>query len=303
MESLKEIFQNIKDRFANPLIFSFVAAWLICNWRISISLIWYDKDQITSEGFRSIYQYIAANFDSKNGFWYPLKCSLAYTILNPIVKNFVRAFYTWASKWGDNWNLNISNGAKIPFTKYIKIKNSFDERSKLLEDIISKENTIQEEYIKVKDQLYTAQSNLLESEDQRIKSESIIRHLTDVTTLNGYWKCRYYDTYADVKGEEDVYIENGKYFTIDAKGIHTQKFAINFFQFFSNGISLAFIKERIDQKEYVWSSGSISVRGKMMPRYSLRYNFNNLKIIKDGFLSGIENGMVEITYEKTEKKI
>lgn len=47
MDKISEILNSVKERVSNPLIFSFLASWLVYNWKIPVALIWFDEKQIT----------------------------------------------------------------------------------------------------------------------------------------------------------------------------------------------------------------------------------------------------------------
>ncbi len=302
MDNIKDILQNIKERFTNPLIFSFVCSWIFINWEISLAVIWHDNTEIKNNGCTSIYEFILDNLNTTKSFWYPLCFAILYTFLIPIIRNIIRAFHAWALKWGENWNLKISKGAKIPFTKYIKIRDSYDERSKILEKVILKENEIIVEYNTIKTTLLETENKLLGVNQQNVKLDALVRQMTNVATLNGYWKVNYNDGYAGLQGEEDILIENGKYYIVGKDDNRNHKFNITNFHYLANMSSLSFIKERIDQNVYAKESNLFKVKEQLttVKYYSLKFNLNVLNIAEDGLLNGFENGNVVISYKKKE---
>src|SRR5215475_11842150 len=98
MENFKDILASFKDRFTNPLIFSFICSWLIINWQISTALFSFDRKQIEIEGYQTLSQFIKAKLNTTDAFWHPLLIAIGYTLLIPILKNLIRAFYSWTSK-------------------------------------------------------------------------------------------------------------------------------------------------------------------------------------------------------------
>jgi hypothetical protein len=302
MDNIKDILQNIKERFTNPLIFSFVCSWIFINWEISLAVLWHDNTEIKNNGCTSIYEFISDNLNTKKSLWYPLFFAISYTFLIPIIRNIIRAFHSWTIKWGENWSLKISKGAKIPFTKYIKIRDSYNERSKSLEAIILKENEIIVEYNTIKTTLLEKETKLLEANQKNVKLDSLVRQITNVETLNGFWKVNYNDEYSGHQGTEDILIENGKYYIIEKNGNNYHKFNITNFYFHPKMDSLSFIKERIYQKVYAKESELIEVSQKLttIKYYSLKFNLNVLNIAEDGLLNGFENGNVVISYKKKE---
>lgn len=88
-ENLSKILDDLKNRFASRFIFSFIIAWLIYNWQITVALFWYDKSQIHAEGCKSIFEFISNqlnnNSNSSKAFW----TALIYTFGLPISKSVI----------------------------------------------------------------------------------------------------------------------------------------------------------------------------------------------------------------------
>lgn len=299
MENLKDFYQSLKERFANPLVFSFIWAWAIFNWEIVICLIFYKQEEVKSEGYQSIFQFIKAHQNIKENLYYPLGVAVLYVFLMPLFRNLIKAFYAWVSTWGENWNLKISKDAKIPISKYISMRNEYDKRSKILEETISKDNRISEEYENLKTELFDYRNKLDEEKQNVASMDSKFRQITDMSVLDGYWNVKYEDRSTGIFGEENVQISEGKYLVIDKGGIKTQEFTIINFQFQSNTKSLSFIKDRYAQKNYI-EERKINIKNSTtkLTLYNLKFNLNILSISAQGLLNGFENNVVRITYEK-----
>jgi len=146
MDKISDIFKNIKDRLSSPLFFSFILSWIICNWKVTIALLWYDPKQIDPNKFKSIFDFIYLNTDPWHTFYLPLILALAYTILSPIVSNAIRLFNSLIDKIGENKNLEITKGSNIPIAKFLSLKENYDARTEVLEKIIKDENKTKEDY-------------------------------------------------------------------------------------------------------------------------------------------------------------
>ena len=89
-EKVKDVYENIKDRLSNPLIFSFIVSWLVYNWEITVALLWYDKSQFHAEGCKSIFEFIQ---DKLNAKWLstalPVGLAFLYTFGMPYFKELV----------------------------------------------------------------------------------------------------------------------------------------------------------------------------------------------------------------------
>ncbi len=292
MEKLKDIFNNIKDRFSNPLFFSFFCAWLTCNWQITVCLFWYDPIQISKTGCNNIFEFINDKINPTDSLLNPLGFALVYTIVMPIVKNLISAFYSWTEKWGENWNLKIKKGIKIPFEKYLKFREDYDSRSKILEDIISKESSSQLENNKSKTELLQVKARVNELEQTVTATNEFINQFYDVNIINGYWTNKYTDSYKkELNGSEEVYIDNGKYFTVEKFGRKELRFNIKNFHFDTRNNSMFFIKERVNQEEVVTF---------LNKDIYTRFNPNNLQMESNDLLVGFENGTTQIEYRKKD---
>lgn len=290
MEKLKDIFNNIKDRFSNPLIFSFICSWLVVNWPITIALVWYDSAEIQKTGCSSIFEFISDKLKEEGSFLKPIIFALAYTLLMPTIKNLIRALYSWTAKWGDNWNLEISKGVKIPFEKYLRFREDYDKRSKILEDVISKENELVNNYNSLNTELLQAKATINELRQKQNENSNFYSQLNNIKILDGYWTNKYSDTAnRNLNGEENIYIKDGQYFIIDKFG--GRKIAFRIINFYYNNITKAvsFVKENVEQSE----------KAKLFGEHAnLKFNINLLQIKEEGWLIGIENGTTNIQYLK-----
>lgn len=290
MDKFKNIYDNIKDRFSNPLIFSFICSWLIVNWQITIGLVLFDSEQIKNEGFVSIFEFVNDKINVEKSILYPLYFSLLYTAFIPIIRNIIQAFYTWTAKWGGNWNIYISKGVNIPFEKYIKLRDEYNRRSEMLEEIISKENEYLDKYNKLNTDFLSLKTQTHELSQRLADSNNFIQHIDNYNVLNGYWTNKYVDT-LDGKnhGTEDVYIDNGKYYIIEKFGEKKHVFDIRNFYFNIRSKTITFVKENPNQEaSFVYSGG----------KPSFKLNINILKVERDGLLVGVENSTTQIEYSK-----
>ena len=292
MEKLKDILNNIKDRFSNPLVFSFVCSWLVINWQITVGLLWYDPVQISKTGCNSIFEFISDKLNPTDCLYHPFLFALAYTIAMPTIKNLIRALYSWTAKWGDNWNLHITKGVKIPFEKYLKFREDYDKRSKILEDIISKESSNQTKYNQTKTELLQSQAIVNDLQQRVTNANEFVSQLYDITILSGYWINKYADTInKKLTNNEEVFIDGEKYYIVEKFGEKKHAFNIRNFHFDNRTKTIFFIKERVNQDEAVIIQGSNTL---------LRFNPNALHMERSDLLIGQENGTTQIEYRKKE---
>lgn len=278
MDKLKDILYDIRDRFSNPLIFSFIISWILFNWEISVALLWYDTNQLELEGYTSVFEFIADKLNKKYSLIYPLVFAFLYASL---FKNLFKALIAFSEKWGEDWNLKILKSAKVSMEKYLVLRENYKQKEKELVQILNEESAIKEE-----------NTNLLRSyhelNQKNLKNEETIRSIGDVKFLNGYWECKYRkkDSLSNVKYEiENVHIRDYAYYLVKDFGNEEYVFDItNFYKYYN---TIVFVKITRNRTEMLKS----------------RYLFNSLTIKEDGSLVGTENGEYDIEYRrKTNQK-
>jgi hypothetical protein len=284
MEKIKEIITNLSERFSSPLIFSFISSWIVINWQISISLIWYDSDQISNAGFNNIFDFINSKLNIIESFCYPLSVALIYTFIYPLLRNVIEAFIVWTESWGEKWNLSISKQSNVSIEKYIKLREDYDKRSKILESTISNETftidaleTLKTESLKLKD----------EFNQLRISStdlQEVINSLFDLRVLSGHW-INVYETESGEKGSENIFIDGDNYFTISNFGQKILRFHIVNFCYDIRTKKMFFTKEVIENDK------------KNRP-INEHFSINTLVLINKDTLEGTENTTTKIRYRK-----
>ncbi len=141
MEKFREAMESIGERLRNPFFFSYILSWLVLNWEVCICLFWYDKEILWKTGYITQVDYISSRLNSSTTIWWPLIGAICYTLGSPLLKNLVTAFRTWMNKWGENWRLNLSMGAKIPIERYLARVKLVEARERQLELRIESEST------------------------------------------------------------------------------------------------------------------------------------------------------------------
>lgn len=244
MKKLSSILDNIKERISSPLVFSFALSWIFINWRVTVALLWYDPPK-DSHGHLSLIDYIDLQLTPCNSFWLPLLFAIAYTFASPLVRNGIKAFYTWTKKWGDKWNLNISRESKIPMEKYLSLVSSVIEKGKQLQSMIEKEG-------ETADTLEKTQTTLLAErrEHQKLLTEHTdltvaISNLYRINILEGEWNKSITIVSGGKEETQVVQINNGAMFV--RKGTVQTQYQINEFIFDSNNRKIQFILFNINQ--------------------------------------------------------
>lgn len=283
MTDIKDTLQNIKERFSNPLIFSFILSWLICNWKITVALVWYDPAQVSQTGCQSVFEFIDDYLTHNHCFWLPLIIALIYALFGQLLRTLLKALDIWVKTWGDDWHLQIMKDGSIPINKYLSLKKEVDARAKILDAAIKGENTFQTENATLKTDLYESQQRNTELNTEVAEQVEKLRKSRDVTELNGFWTCKF-DNHRGLSGQEEIEIADGLYYIFDTSGNRRNDFKItNYYADPFTG-NVFFIKERMSMSKPV-SNG--------YPKY----NINEVKA--DGLiLNGVENGDTEIRYSR-----
>jgi hypothetical protein len=284
-EKVKDVYENIKDRLSNPLIFSFLCSWLVLNWKIPVALIWYDKSQFSGCGCHTIFEFIDWQWETNGTLKWPVIIAIIYTAVIPFVKNGIRIISAHAQKWGENGEIRALDGGKIGIEKYLKLIEKYDDKIKSIEKIALEENKYIEENQKLILQLNEARNNL---NDKIEENNNIIFSLSDLSILNGTWKFKKVGYSRNVDGlpqvvtpvTREITIKDGKYF----EGID-QTYVITDLFFNSNKNILYF--------------------NKVLMKSGVKTNFedsnfiNRLNFVESNkdLLEGKENG-VSVSYER-----
>ncbi|HMJ68169.1 MAG TPA: hypothetical protein VK508_04715 [Cyclobacteriaceae bacterium] len=164
MDKISDILRNAKDRLSSPLFFSFLLSWIICNWRVTVALLWYDPEQIAKDGSKSIFDFIYNNTYPLESFWYPLSMAILYTLFNPLIRIGIKLFYAWINVWTQNRELSILKEGSIPTKKFLALRKNYKDQEQSLQDIIRDESKTIE--------------NLANERTEHLKSKTDVARLT-----------------------------------------------------------------------------------------------------------------------------
>ncbi len=216
MDKISEVFDSIKERVSNPLIFSFIFSWLIFNWRIPVALFWFDEKQISANGCSSIFEFIEDDWKRNGSIGWPLVFAIGYIIVIPFVKNGVRIVSAHAQKWGENEEIKALDGGKIGVEKYLKLKDDYKNATKKLEETIEDEKKYLTLNTDLLNEINDVKSHLNDTLVERNNLNDKIRRINDYSFLNGSWKVTT-KTIDNVKEEVEIYIENGTIHSVNNK--------------------------------------------------------------------------------------
>ncbi|MGE0772344.1 MAG: hypothetical protein AB7K37_11575 [Cyclobacteriaceae bacterium] len=113
--------------------------------------------------------------------------ALIYTIGGPVVNTLISAFNTRISKWSENWNIRISEGAKIPIEKYLTLRKNYQEQSSTLEKAIATETATQSQLINTQSSLRDEQQRNNQLSGEVSNARRVIDNLYRLDNINGMW--------------------------------------------------------------------------------------------------------------------
>lgn len=281
MEKISQILDNIKDRLTSPLIFSFVVAWLVINWPITIALIWYDPPVI-NQGYLSLIDHIRSNTNFLKSFCYPATISLIYTFVYPFIKLIVSMFQTWIVRKEEDVNLGILKSSKVSMDKYLSFKIQYEKRSAELEKAISSETVTQQQLEEVKTALMAErnQQNKLSQELSDVKY--IVDNISNIDLLRGRWIRTLKTTMRTTT--ENIEIQNNNLYIYNGNAME-QKYSIHDFYFNSRSKVVHFTLFHASNQK------------------SNFFSYNQLTYRHRGF-SGMEygtNGSAEVSYSRDDE--
>jgi hypothetical protein len=194
MEAISSFLEGIKERFTNPFISSFAIAWFVVNWPITIALFWYDPPK-GSPGHEYLIDFIRTSIDPWESSKAPLLFALGYTFVFPLMKLAISGFATLIGKWSDHLDMWVLQGAKVPMTKFLKLRKEHDEQSNELQRLIQLELPTTTENLELKTQLEKSRVDIVElrkhlSDEQSKKSDlsNEILNISNVKRLDGTWE-------------------------------------------------------------------------------------------------------------------
>lgn len=286
MDSIKDILSSLKERFTSPLVFSFICAWMIINWQVVIALIWFDSLRFQELNHEQIFEFISKRVTYSSGIWIPLKAAVIYTLAAPILRNFIKIFYSWCYKWGEIFNLEIIGEGMISAKKYIRFRQDYDKRTKTLINLINTEDRRTELYESQKSELLELKNELSLEKLKNQEHQAFMSDLRNVGLLDGRWK-KTISFENGGNGEETVTINGGRYIIDGMFGKPEHKFDIKNLFYDKRNKDLIFVKV-------------VTPDFQGLGRRSDYIQINSLKLMTSNKLVGTENGTTKIEYTRID---
>lgn len=293
-DSIQDILDSMKERFTNPLVFAFMASWVVWNWRVVVALLWTDSGS-HEETTNGIIAYIEHSVPLESGLIWPLLSAIAWVFLFPLIKARIQAFYARVNRDATNEVLKIKGQGSISVQRYLSLRDVYTERTEKLVTLIKQQEGIVEEL-----SIATTEVTNLKSENVQLKNsetqartemankDMMMRRAFDLTVIGGNWKSEYVN--GNVHGEEFIEITGDKYFILSMSGGYPsskqQMFKITSFHYDQRKDEVCFVKELIDAQK--------NIRPK-----DHHFSVNILRLSEDGTtLTGTENTTTKIQYTR-----
>lgn len=135
---MDQVFKPFVDRFSQPIILSFIVAWIFWNWKIPLGLIWYDKESISLLGYTSYEDLIAKNSNIVYNFIGPVITAFLYPLVILIANNFTALI----RKLDIKLLHLISKGSIVPWELYHNVLKISDEREKSISRFVAQETEL-----------------------------------------------------------------------------------------------------------------------------------------------------------------
>jgi hypothetical protein len=170
-EKLSEALENAKERFTNPMFYSFIISWCAVNWKIAFGIIWYDSRQIEGLGYKTVFDFIIEYTYSP--FWLPFWFAILYTfVVAPVIRNLNNVWTAFLNGIGNAFAFKATKKAPISVEMYKQAQDSIEQVHNQYADIINRAAE--------KDKILTeAQTNLTDANRRLSESQA------GVATANG----------------------------------------------------------------------------------------------------------------------
>ncbi len=134
----KDIKAALYERMSSPLYSSFIASWLVCNWKILyVTFVLDNKDLPSALDGKILYklnklQYIEKYLlvDINKLLFYPLLSALAFVTILPAISILVFALFELFKKWRKGIRLYFLGETPIPGSRLVELTNQFEEERK-----------------------------------------------------------------------------------------------------------------------------------------------------------------------------
>lgn len=287
-ETIDDLLSSLKDRFTNPVAFSFLCSWVVINWRVILALLWTDDLKADIHAAGGLVEYVSSQFTWWRSFCLPLLLGTCLVLLLPIVKALLQMFYAYVNREGMNRVLAIKQDGNISVRSYLRLRKDFSDRTSELMRIVKEDTEASGDRNRLQTSIIELQrhSQSLTNEVQAL--QELLNRSIDVGRLNGTWRLEFMDN-ANRTGSELVTISDGTYVVhMSRLGTVNRKHAFNLvgYKHDPNTRHVTFVKEVVEEEK--------------PNRPPLEhFLFNDLNFDMDGnTMHGTENRLTKVKYTR-----
>ncbi|MGY3214583.1 hypothetical protein [Mucilaginibacter sp. HD30] len=182
-DEIKDFFKGVIERFSSPLLGSFVVAWLLINYEIPVTLIFYKQEDLLRYGYLSYIDVIWSHSSWYNFFWKPLLPTSIYVFVFPWIKAGIAIFDAWTKKYQSIWVQNVAQGQVVEISKFMELRDEWKKERERLEKLYKEETANMNEIARLNGDL----------DEERTKNQTLISYQERLlkpfsdTFFNGSW--------------------------------------------------------------------------------------------------------------------
>lgn len=292
-ETIDDLLTSLKERFTNPLAFSFLCSWLLVNWRVVLALFWNDAVEVEVKESGGLIAFVAGQFSWCKSFWMPLFIGVLLVLLLPLGRAALQMFYAYVNREATDRVLGIRGEGMISVRSYLRLREDYRSRTERLMEIVQQDTESAGERARLETQIVESERSRIAIAKDLQQVDSLYKKATDIGVLDGRWRNDYVDN-AGRTGSEIVSIDGGKYSINEEVGggaqILRHVFTIVGFNYNQATKRVTFTKELVPEE-------------KVRRAPHEHFAFNDLSFNDDeSAMSGTENRIVKITYTRIKSR-
>jgi hypothetical protein len=135
LDDVKDFVKSFTERLSSPIFGSFAISWLLINYEIPITLVFYKQEDLIRDGYPSFLHVIWQHSNLWKFGVLPLICMFCYVIVYPWIRNGVSALHAMADAWGGNVVLKATKGQKVDISKFIDLRDKMQNDRLRLDEL------------------------------------------------------------------------------------------------------------------------------------------------------------------------
>lgn len=271
---LKSLSSPFTERVKSPIVGPFLVTWSVINWKIIYTTIFLSNDVLKP---LNKLDYIYGMIEWLHCFWIPLLITAAYIFIMPYVDRMVMKFTESQKKKNLDLKFEIGRKFSVDGNKYYDLKEKFDKQR---EEIVKYEDKI----LGLNTKIVDMQNDLDGRKNGYENGQALLRHTEEKLQklykrdeIRTFFKGRWFSSVNGKYMEEIEFSDDNKYIIIEKD---SQK---------RHAFNLVGVDIDIDRKKICFTKSEV--------KNNQAVCYNQLEIISDDYLEGLENG-ISIRYEK-----